>query len=181
MVLMKKPIKFKDNICSVKQYAQIIFETKNIKNEDDFLYGMVPKNWKIQRTIFEGKKVNAYYNGKLSKGKNEGMGTQIILEDEGWGIVVVSYYKGNWENGKKKGKGIWCNVHPLIGTVNTIGDGFGKTSYAIDYEHPAIYYNGNWLNDKKHGKGEEGDIYPSPYPEIVCVNKGIWENNKFIK
>ena len=29
MVLMKKPIKFKDNICSVKQYAQIIFETKN--------------------------------------------------------------------------------------------------------------------------------------------------------
>ena len=46
--MRKKPIKFKDNICSVKQYAQIIFETKNIKNEDDFLYGMVPKNWKIQ-------------------------------------------------------------------------------------------------------------------------------------
>ena len=94
LTLMKKPIKFKDNICSVKQYAQIIFQTKNIKNEDDFLYGMVPKNWKIQRTIFEGKKVDAYYNGKLSKGKNEGseigLGIDHVINDNVY--VFVEYH-----------------------------------------------------------------------------------------
>ncbi len=184
-----KPFKFKGNTCSVKKFAEIIFETKNIKssmlfNESDdenFLYGMIPKNWQHQKTIFEGKEVEAYYKGKLSKGKNEGLGTQIILENNGWGIEVISYYKGNWKNGKKNGKGFWSNVHPLVGTVNPLGDGDGYVYYAIDYENPGLYYKGNWLDDKRHGKGEEGVIYSSPKPEIVLSRKGLWQDAEFLK
>lgn len=155
-----KKIKFKDDCLSAKKHFQIIFEDKNIKT----FHGMMdaPSNWhhkKEKRIVpshihkdapIRKDMTSIYYKGKLVNNLYEGFGTEIKLD---WGNYlkdVVSFYKGNWKNGKKNGKGYWSNHHPLIGRTWSLD---AMKPYFTIMDDDAYFYDGNWKDDKKHGKG----------------------------
>ena len=84
---------------------------------------------------------NIYYKGKLVNGKYEGFGTGMILEMGNYMEDVISFYKGNWKNGKKDGKGYWSNHHPLVGRTWSLD---AMNPYYTIMDDDAYYYNGYW-------------------------------------
>jgi len=162
-----KRLKFKNNTLSFKRFNQIIFEDNSI-TKTKFGGLRRPYNWHSKKVKPEFKPHpsapayhqtnNCYYKGKLINGKYEGFGTEMILEEGNYMEDVISFYKGNWKNGKKNGKGYWSNHHPLIGITSDAGA--MDPYYVIIDDGDHYYYDGYWKDDKKHRKGilhnEEG-------------------------
>ena len=146
---MKKKLKFKENTLSAKKFNQIIYESNKLSARHGFIF--VPDNWDSKNIKFDGEKAKLHYKGKILKGKYEGTGTEIILQMGNYLEDVVSYYKGQWKNGKKNGKGFWSNHHPLIGRTWSLDA--GKPYYVVTEDGDDYYYDGYWFNNKKHGKG----------------------------
>ena len=163
-----KRIKFKDNCLSFKRFNQIIFEDKNLKKENRMIFR--PSNWHSKKIKLNDRHLElhsphfkipsdapirkmvfyCYYKGKLVNGKYEGLGTEIILEDGNYMKDVFSFYKGQWKNGKKHGKGYWSNHHPLIGTTSSADAMNPKYTIMTNFD---CFYDGFWKDDKRHGEG----------------------------
>src|SRR3989344_3485798 len=115
------------------------------------------------------------YEGYWHDNKHHGYGSQRILDDDG---DVLSYYQGEWVNGRKHGsgecyanemryEGQWednqmqgnCKIYYDEGTF------FEGTCYEIDLKQ---IYEGNWVDDLMHGIG-------TLYEANQNVYKGDWD------
>ena len=73
-------------------------------------------------------------------------GLEVILQVQNYLPEVVSFYKGNWKNGKKNGKGFWSNYHPSIGKCR--GVGADNPKYVVKAMDTESSFTGTFKDDE---------------------------------
>ena len=154
--------------------------------EGEFLYGNIQKGKLIHKDeiyigqlyhykrdgfgilyeIKENNKKKEIYSGYFKDGKYEGKG-KLFLEDG-------FYYKGNFIDNQRKGKGILYNKNSKIiyegDFENDKFNGNGKIYY-----DDGSYYEGQFVDNKRHGKG----ILYNEKKQIIF--EGNFENDEYEK
>lgn len=147
-----------------KDYSKIKFDTKrNLKEmESYFAKGNEQALWDLSHLdrfiamsySFRNTTDYGYYGDVDSDGKPNGKGIAVYADNQ--------YYYGDWQHGKRSGKGTWFHYH--IHNVENTKD-------YISYEQ----YNGTFLNDLPNGEGQlhYSYVYENLTPNTVYLNNYI--------
>ena len=173
IISLKEDFKYLPNLELIVGIFEGEFLYGNVQNgklihEDEIyigqLYHYQRNGFGILYKIKENNKKMVIYSGYFKNGKYEGKG-KLFSEDG-------SYYKGNFIDNQKKGKGILYNKNSKViyegDFENDKYNGNGKIYY-----DDGSYYEGQFVDNKRHGKG----ILYNEKKRIIY--EGNFENDKY--
>ena len=145
-------------------YGRLIFEGEYLNGKKNGK----GKEFFDNKLIFEGE----YLNDKKWNGKGYDIDNNIIYElKNGNGSIKDDYFKGEYINGEKNGKGKEYSEYGRLifegEYLNGKRNGKGKEYSEYDY----LIFEGEYLNGKRNGKGKE-------YKEFYLIFEGEYLNDK---